>query len=66
MWVFAHFSPKFSLLSAIIKSGTLADRRSSIDLLDGLDLDFLGNSLGDSFDGFEFDGSAQGHVSVYN
>jgi hypothetical protein len=33
----------------------MSDRRSSIDLLDGLDLDFLGNSLGDSFDGFEFD-----------
>ena len=43
-------------LTALIKSGTLSDRRSSIDLLDGLDLDFLGNTLGDSFDGFEFDG----------
>lgn len=42
-------------LEAIIKSGTLSDRRSSIDLLDGLDLDFLGHSFGDSFDGFEFD-----------
>mmetsp|Transcript_18929 Transcript_18929/g.31620 ORF Transcript_18929/g.31620 Transcript_18929/m.31620 type:complete len:542 (+) Transcript_18929:99-1724(+) len=47
-----------SELESIIKSGTLADRRSSIDLLDGLDLDFLGNALGDSFDGFEFDASA--------
>lgn len=49
--------------AAIIKSGTLADRRSSIDLLDGLDLDFLGNSLGDSFDGFEFDGAVNECVS---
>lgn len=47
-----------SQLESLIKSGTLADRRSSIDLLDGLDLDFLGNALGDSFDGFEFDASA--------